>query len=555
MPLPLWPAPRRGWYRFPRDLSPAQIDSVRVFPGVHDAPEKRGREPQTWVPWNLASSHPELFIAPALPCREAAIPQGEEAAAHLREYQTKCVEFALSRDGGGVYMGMDLGTGKTRTSAAAALREGHRRVLVTGPLIAKGAWCGPRSDPTRCFGQDVVPLSGRKDTLDMARETMQRDGWVFCHYDILEAWTGWFLNWFRPTCVIFDELDYCRGYKSRVSRAARAVGRLNTVERRIGLSGTAVHNSVMDLWSQLDIIEPDAWGYRSQFGRRYAGMIPGEYGLVQSEPTHVREFQQRFGSIFTRVSRRDVLTELPPITRQRLEVELSTEELDAYHRAFKDIRGYLGSLGRGIAAGNTEALARTTAMMQQLSLAKVPSTLTIARQVLETQGKVVVFSWFKETARRIAKALGGLAGDPITGDMPVDKRLKIAQDFGDWNGPAAFVATIAAAGTSLNGLQAAQVIVINDLWWTTAKLLQAEGRVFRSGQVNPVDAYYGVAKDTIDEYLIEALLEKASAISKSSGDSDPGDLMSLLGSTEAEDLSAFVDKLAQRIDEWERLNA
>src|SRR3990172_11768778 len=306
VPVELHAAQRHGWYRYAANGMADSVAPVRVFPGVHDAPPKKGREPQTWVPWNLVQGFPDRFVAPTLQ-HPLVIPQGEEVLAQLRPYQIDCVRFALSRDGGGVYLGLDLGVGKTRTSAAVALLEGHRRVVVTGPKIARGAWCGLRSDPTKCFGLDVVPLSGRKDTVAQARETMLRYGWVFCHYDILQAWSGWFLNWFKPTCVIFDELDYCRGYKSRVSRAARAIGRLNTVKRRVGLSGTAVHNSVMDLWPQLDALEPDAWGWRSNFGTRYAGMTPGEYGMVEGEPSHVKEFQARLNTVFVRVSRRDVL--------------------------------------------------------------------------------------------------------------------------------------------------------------------------------------------------------------------------------------------------------
>jgi len=539
---------RPGWFRL-LTAEPGDLEFIKAVPGPMLDPKDATAEPAILIPWNLLVARPDWFsLRPADdPVPELTLPEG------LRAYQLECVRFAISRGGRGVYLGLDLGLGKTVTATAIAVVERHKRVVIVGPLISRGAWVGARSDPARWFGIEVTPLSGKKETIELARETMQQDGWVFVHYELLDAWKPWLLSWFRPTCVIFDELDYCRGYSSRVSRAARAVSRLSSVERRIGLSGTAVHNSVMDLWPQLDILEPDAWGWRSTFGTRYCGFHPGEYGLVAGEPTHVDEFKDRLKLVFVRRGRREVLAELPKITRQRLETTLDPEVMEEYARAEQDIRGYIQILGRGIAPGNSVILARLTTLMRLLALAKTKAAIELARKTVEAGEKIVVFTWFKESAQRIAAALRKYAGEPITGETPAQRRLDVARAFGEHSGPAVFVATIASAGVSLNGLQAASVVLISDLWWTLAKLLQGEGRVWRFGQRWPVMAYFGVATGTVDEELVETLLKKAESISASSEGKDSDALAGVLRSEETDelDLARFVEKLSERFAKWE----
>lgn len=549
LPVDLLPAARKGWFRVADGAAdPAALIWLQRLPGVMPGPTSK---PQLWVPWNIATAFPQRFNhRMQIP---VGVPQVAPPAEGLRAYQRECVDFGLTRGGHGVYLGLDLGLGKTIIATSIAAAAGMKRVVVLGPMIARAAWCGAHSDPTRWYGIQVQPLSGRKDIRATAEAQLVGvdAGWFFCHYDVVAAWTPWFLTKLRPQCVIFDELDFCRNPRSRMSRAARALARLSSVDLRIGLTGTPISNGVMDMWAQLDALEPDAWGNRESFGVRYANGHQGEYGMMFDralEETYAPEFHARLKFMYVRRSRSEVLHELPPITRQRICAVLDAEVMEGYNAAARDVRGYLSALGRGIAPGSPEVLARISVLLRLLALAKVPATTEAAKQALATEGRVVVFSWFKDAAKQIAKGLGKAALPVAHGDMPVEKRRQTAQDFAVDDGiPKAFVATIAAAGTSLNGLQAGHVVILSDFWWTPARILQAEGRVWRSGQTHPVTGIYTCAEGTIDEDLLDALMTKADSAASAADDPAAQDLMADLRNTPRDELAALVAALERRL--------
>jgi SNF2 family DNA or RNA helicase len=72
----------------------------------------------------------------------------------------------------------------------------------------------------------------------------------------------------------------------------------------------------------------------------------------------------------------------------------------------------------------------------------------------------------------------------------------------------AFIMTLKTGGTGLN-LTAADYIFILDPWWNSAAETQAIDRSHRIGQLNPVFCYRLIAKDTIEERIMELQKRKA----------------------------------------------
>jgi len=72
----------------------------------------------------------------------------------------------------------------------------------------------------------------------------------------------------------------------------------------------------------------------------------------------------------------------------------------------------------------------------------------------------------------------------------------------------AFVMTLKTGGAGLN-LTAADYIFILDPWWNRAAEAQAIDRAHRIGQVNPVFCFRLIAKDTIEERILELQTRKA----------------------------------------------
>jgi SNF2 family DNA or RNA helicase len=89
----------------------------------------------------------------------------------------------------------------------------------------------------------------------------------------------------------------------------------------------------------------------------------------------------------------------------------------------------------------------------------------------------------------------------------------------------AFIMTLKTGGLGLN-LTAADYIFIMDPWWNSAAENQAIDRSHRIGQQNPVFCYRLIAKDTIEERILELQKRKTDLAGALLAD-DPGALKAL----------------------------
>jgi len=67
---------------------------------------------------------------------------------------------------------------------------------------------------------------------------------------------------------------------------------------------------------------------------------------------------------------------------------------------------------------------------------------------------------------------------------------------------------LTACGVGIT-LTAATALVFAELHFTPSILIQAEDRAHRIGQVNPINIYYMVARDTTDDIVLQLLSDKS----------------------------------------------
>ena len=77
----------------------------------------------------------------------------------------------------------------------------------------------------------------------------------------------------------------------------------------------------------------------------------------------------------------------------------------------------------------------------------------------------------------------------------------MVQRFNEGDAPV-FLISLKAGGTGLN-LTGADIVVLLDPWWNAAAEAQAEDRAHRIGQTRPVSVYRVIAKDTVEERILE----------------------------------------------------
>ena len=126
----------------------------------------------------------------------------------------------------------------------------------------------------------------------------------------------------------------------------------------------------------------------------------------------------------------------------------------------------------------------------------------------------------------IAKGLDGLNISHFTlqGSTPREERAALVKAF--QNGKASvFLISLKAGGTGLN-LTAADVVIHYDPWWNMAAQNQATDRVHRIGQQQHVQVYRLIAKDTIEEKILD-LQEKKAALMDTIAQKDEGSILSM----------------------------
>ena len=130
-------------------------------------------------------------------------------------------------------------------------------------------------------------------------------------------------------------------------------------------------------------------------------------------------------------------------------------------------------------------------------------------ELMEAGRTVLLFSNYLDPLKATMKHYGPKAA-LLTGEMSLPERQVTIDKI--QNGEALLgCISIKAGGMGIN-LTKADTVIFLDCDWVPATHMQAEDRTHRIGQVNPVQVFYMVVADTVDEDMIAILSEKQKII-------------------------------------------
>jgi len=448
----------------------------------------------------------------------------------LRPFQLEGFRWLarLGRWGAGACLADEMGLGKTvQALTLLLLRAPEGPSLVVAPTSVLSSWCehAARFAPTLRIqvhaGEDRVSARSQLGPFDV----------VLTSYALLHA----DIDVLAPISFVVAVLDEAQAIKNPESQRAQAAARL-TAEQRVVMTGTPVENRLEDLWSLFRFASPGLLGTRASFDARFARPI--EQGHDDSMRDRLRRMVQPF---LLRRTKTNVLDELPPRTEVTLRVSLAPREVTLYEAIRGEaIRG-LDAHAAG-ASSRMHLLAAITRMRraacsEQLVLpararrspkpaprepsAKLEALGELLDEILPNGHKVLVFSQFVDHLALVKELLDarGTSYLYLDGSTPLGKR-KTAIDAFQAGRADVFLISLKAGGFGLN-LTAADYVVHMDPWWNPAVEDQASDRAHRIGQRRPVTIYRIVAKDTIEDRIVElhhrkraladALLEGAEA--------------------------------------------
>jgi superfamily II DNA or RNA helicase len=410
----------------------------------------------------------------------------------LRPYQERGTAWlAFARKAGlGAVLADDMGLGKTLQ--ALAVMNGKTLVVCPRSVIWTWAEEAERFRPSL----KVSVYHGPRRTLDDDADL------IITTYAILRIDLA-LLTQRHWDMVVLDEAQAIKNPDSQAARAAYALDS----GFNVALTGTPVENRLEELWSLMHFVCPGLLGARREFGERY------EKPIAQGDSRAAARLRKRIRPFLLRREKSVVAPELPPRTESVLHLELDDDErkvYDAVWAATQDEVVKELEQGRGVMAA-LEALLRLRQAACHSGLlpgrsdtrsTKVDRVVAALEEAAADGHKALVFSQWTSLLDRVEPHLRASGIDFVRLDGSTRDRQAVVKSFQAEDGPPVMLISLKAGGTGLT-LTAADHVFLLDPWWNPAVEDQAADRTHRIGQDKPVMVYRVVAKDTVEERILE----------------------------------------------------
>ena len=463
--------------------------------------------------------------------------------AQLREYQHQLGDFTMERKRVGLVV--DMGLGKTLATLATVdelFKKGSlspdKPILVIAPkMVALDTW----SREAEKWGYDIDVLINigltkkKREALFEKARNVTKPTLLTTNPEQLEHIKTAFSDRINPfQMIIVDELSL---FKSATSKRFEYLQELSErLEYFVGLTGTPAPNSLLDVWSQLVIINPNIkyelgrtfFQYRNHFFA--PDVVNPRTGVVFSWKLNPGAEEAIYQKIEPHVisMRGAGLVDIPDVTYTNEYVYMDKKSKKVYDYFDKEIRKELSGLDQGeqlnVQTGANEVTIANSAILKSklLQLATgamydADSTVSERKYTVFHDAKieklkelinvanspVLVFYNFVSDLERIQKAIPGIAVLD-TKDKNANALIK------KWNEGRipVLLANPASTGHGLNLQDGGHIIVWFSQTWRNEVYRQANKRLHRSGQKHPVQIIHIVTKDTADEEVVPRIDEK-----------------------------------------------
>lgn len=412
---------------------------------------------------------------------------------------------------------MVMGSGKTLTSIACLKwlvenKKENLSCLIVCPKSLKNQW---KQEIKRAAGIDAVTIDSAKDvknSLTFQVKILTYNLFSRIVDDLLKETNNQF------DFVIFDEIQFIRNSETNVWKAANKI----KTEYFIGLSGTVIENRLDDLYSVMEIVEPNKLGPKWRFSQNFQELVAvTRNGCVfrgLKNETTLREI------IKDRVFGFDNLT-LPEIEIKTTVTTMSKQQLnehDKYMEEAKKLQAKALTSGLSFieksmlqafllkARQSCNALELITKKQDSEVPKKVLVALELVKQLKEQNKKVVIFTQWLEFMSIITREFdkNNIGYVKYTGVENEQKRKQNLLQFQESNDITVFLATD-SGGVGLDGLQHVCCNVIHmEPPWNPAKVDQRNARVHRIGQKKPVVVTTLFCEKSIEENIMISLENK-----------------------------------------------
>ncbi len=508
--LALWQgrASRRGTLR----------DALRLAAGV-------GPDRGAGLPVELEGADDWIHTFLARPDDQGAafveLPPPPSLRATLRPYQARGYSWLafLAERGLGACLADDMGLGKTLQTLALITRdweESRRPALLVCPTSVLGNW---RKEVERFAPHLPVLIHHGMERLRTAefQGAAAASAMVLTTYPLLArdqevlggvAWRG----------VVLDEAQNVKNAETKQARAARAL----PADYRIALTGTPVENSVGDLWSLMEFLNPGLLGGQAEFRRSFFTPIQ-----VDRDAEAIARLRRLTGPFTLRRLKSDpaIVADLPAKNEMKVYCTLTREQASLYAAVVADLEGRLSEPDEDDAIGRRGHILAALSKLKQVCnhpaqflgdgsplpgrSGKLERLVEMVQEAVAAGDRLLVFTQFAQMGTLLQGHLRSVLGQEVLflhGAVARAERERMVESFQQGEGgPPVFLLSLRAGGTGLN-LTAANRVIHFDRWWNPAVEDQATDRAFRIGQRRDVQVHKFVCAGTLEE-RIDAMID------------------------------------------------
>jgi hypothetical protein len=302
-------------------------------------------------------------------------------------------------------------------------------------------------------------------------------------------------------------LDEAQAIKNSASESAKAA-RLLRGNYKLALSGTPIENHLGELWSLFEFLNPGLLGAASVF----------QLGNSRNPDEDTRRLLARgLRPFILRRTKEQVAKELPAKIEQTIYCDMEKSQRKLYDELRDHYRrSLLGLVDKnGMGRAKIQILEALLRLRQAAchpglldkkkvseSSAKLDVLVPQIEEVIDEGHKALVFSQFTSFLSILRSRLDDekIVYEYLDGRTR-DRQSKVAR-FQNDEECRLFLVSLKAGGLGLN-LTAAEYVFLLDPWWNPAVESQAIDRAHRIGQTRQVFAYRLIARDTVEEKVLE----------------------------------------------------
>jgi len=427
---------------------------------------------------------------------------------NLHKYQERAIEFIKEKKRCGLLLDMGLGKSVSTLTAISDLQDGFavNKVLVIAPLrVATSVWPKEVHNWSHLSHMRVAVVTGNERNRLAALQRDDADLYVINRENVVWLVEHYGKKW-PFDCVVIDESSSFKNPSAKRFRALKRI--LPFTEYMVLLTGTPSPNSLLDLWSQMYLVDfgmslgRTVTGYKQRFFEQdYMGY---KWSLREGADETIHELiRPRTLSM----SAEDYL-ELPKCVSLQQEIELPKKALDAYLEFEKEL---LLELDNNVEIEAINAAALANKLLQFCNGAVYTdehknwseihnAKLEALEELVECNDEPMLVAYnYKSDLERLRKRFPSA--------VVLDKSDETIER---WNRGEIkiLLAHPASAGHGLNLQKGGSLAVWFGMCWSLENYQQFNKRLDRQGQTKPVRIIHLVAKGCIDERVMEVLGNK-----------------------------------------------